>query len=115
MGEQEHRLRLRQPREHHVEEGVRLHDGYVGNGDQDGELCLREHGLEGPADQLQRAVDHLRYHREPVELPGHDADVGERAAIGDADEERQDDELRIRYQRTADEKGCQWSHDGVLL
>ena len=32
-----------------------------------------------------------------------------------ADEERQDDELRIRYQRTADEKGCQWSHDGVLL
>ena len=39
----------------------------------------------------------------------------ERPAIGDADEERQDDELRIRHQRTADEKGCQWSHDGVLL
>ena len=54
VGEQEHRLRLRQPWEYPVEEGVCLHDGYAGNGDQDGELRLREHGLEGPADKLQR-------------------------------------------------------------
>ena len=49
--------------------------------------------MEGPADQLQRAVDHLRYHRESVKLPGHDADVGERPAIGDADEERRHQQL----------------------
>ena len=54
VGEQEHRLRLRQPWEYPVEEGVCLHDGYAENGDQDGELRLREHGLEGPADKLQR-------------------------------------------------------------
>ena len=114
VGEQEHYLHLRQPGEYPVEEGVRLHDGYVGNGDQNGELRLREHGLEGPADQLQRAVDHLRYHRESVKLPGHDADVGERPAIGDADEERRHQQLQLRYQRKSYQKGCQWGHDGVL-
>ena len=41
---------------------------------------------------------HLRYQaffkrREPVELPWHDADVGERPAIGDADEERRHQQL----------------------
>ena len=53
--------------------------------------------MEGLADQLQRAVDYLRYHWESAELPGHDADVAERAAAFDADEEWVNLQLQLRY------------------
>ena len=97
MGEQEHRLRLRQPWEHHVEEGVRLHDWSAGDGNQDHKLCIWGCHMEGSVNELQRADDYLRYYRESVELPGHDHDLAERAAIGDVDEEWINLQLQLRY------------------
>ena len=52
-------LYLRQPREPAAEERVRPVNGRAGDSDADGGLWLRQRGLAGSADELQRQRDYL--------------------------------------------------------
>ena len=101
--------------EHYREEDLCVYYGHEpGHTHFHDPVRLFYRGMERPAGQLRRAVDRLRRHGEPDDLPGQDADLAWEAADSDHRWNGRN-LLQLRRERAAAAEDGQQRRYGLLL